>query len=393
MITILIITIGLSFAQIDLSLDWSINQNFELNDELDLLIDNQISNLDNMQGILVIHNGAVVKEDYFNGGQLDDTFNIWSVTKSFISSLIGISIDLNFIENIDTSINEYFSNQDIVDEITVKNLLMMNSGYQDSFYWPFWYMQSSENLLAMPLAYSNQFYYNNSACHINSHLIYNTTGYTPIEFANIFLFPHLGIENPFWHYGYNNINDGSSGLHLTLRQMAKLGQLYLQSGVSGTNQVISTNWVEESTSIQIDTENFNFGLPFDNYGYLWWKPENENIYIAYGFGGQFLIVDKQNNLVIATSSNDWGPDSIENHEFNLINTILFQIIPLFNDLDNNLVGDLNNDLQINILDVVELVSLVLDGNFSIDADINNDNYIDVIDIVQLVNIILNNFLD
>ena len=173
--------------------------------------------------------------------------------------------------------------------------------------------------------------------------------------------------------------------------MAKLGQLYLQSGVSGTNQVISANWVEESTSIQISTENFNFGLPLDNYGYLWWKPENENIYIAYGFGGQFLIVDKQNNLVIATSSNDWGPDSIENHEFNLINTILFQIIPLFNDIDNNLVGDLNNDLQINILDVVELVSLVLNGNFSNDADINNDNYIDVIDIVQLVNIILNNF--
>ena len=56
MITILIITIGLSFAQIDLSLDWSINQNFELSDELDLLIDNQISNLDNILKLILTNN-------------------------------------------------------------------------------------------------------------------------------------------------------------------------------------------------------------------------------------------------------------------------------------------------------------------------------------------------
>ena len=56
---------------------------------------------------------------------------------------------------------------------------------------------------------------------------------TPSEFADSYLFPHFGIYNPTWEAGYLEINDGSAMLHLTLREMVKLGQLYIQNGFSG----------------------------------------------------------------------------------------------------------------------------------------------------------------
>ena len=127
------------------------------------------------------------------------------------------------------------------------------------------------------------FFYNNSACHINSHIIFYKTEMTPLEFGNSYLFPQLGIENPNWDAGYQNINDGSSSLYLNLRDMVKLGQLYLQDGLSGSDQIISSDWVERATNVQTGS-----GW---NYGYLWWLQDNEGTsYSAQGFGGQVIAV-------------------------------------------------------------------------------------------------------
>ena len=143
---------------------------------------------------------------------------------------------------------------------------------------------------------------------------------TPKEFAEINLFPYLGIDSPQWLDGYNDINDGSANLILTLRDMVKLGQLYLQNGYSGNNQILSSEWIELATSPQIYT---GFAqLP--NYGYLWWIPQEG--YLAYGYGGQFIAVMPERNLVIGTHSNTY---SDQFYQTELLNIIYNEIAPLF----------------------------------------------------------------
>ena len=174
----------------------------------------------------------------------------------------------------------------------------------------------------MPYTFPGIFFYNNSACHLNSHAIYYNTGMTPEEFAAINLFPYLGIENPQWLSGFSNINDGSASLILTLRDMVKLGQLYLQDGFSSDSQIISSEWIEEATTIKINT---GFSI-MPGYGYLWWLP-SDDVYMAVGFGGQYIIVFPEKKLVVGTHSNI---SSTPVYQELLLHYISNDIAPLFN---------------------------------------------------------------
>jgi len=284
---------------IDLSLEWEVEEDLSYLDieELNNII-NQISDLDYLEGIIVLHDGKIVSESYYNGSSINQTFNIWSVTKSFTSTLIGQAIDQGYIDNQYLTLNNLLpmSTQPYFYQISLHNLLSMSSGYADSFGYPYWVNATTTQLEWMPYTFPGFFFYNNSACHLNSHILYYATGMTPYEFANINLFSYLGIENPQWLDGYLNINDGSASLELRLRDMIKLGQLYLQNGWSADEQILSSEWIEQATSLQVETNSFIPG-----YGYLWWLPPEEG-YMALGYAGQCIAVYPEKGVVIGTHS-------------------------------------------------------------------------------------------
>ena len=310
---------------IDLSLDWEIAEDLSYFDyeRLQNIMDNEIEELNYLDGIIIIHNGKVVSEDYYDGSSISEIYNVWSVTKSYTSTLIGQAIDQGLIFETDYTLDNFFPNynNNYLEVITLHDLLTMSSGYYDSYGYPYWVNVSTEQLISMPYTSPGYFYYNNSACHINSHVLYHGTGMTPYEFANINLFPYLGINDPFWMDGYNDINDGSASLYLRLRDMVKLGQLFAQDGyASEDNQIISSEWIEKATSNLIST-----GFPgLDNYGYLWWLPQEG--YLAYGYGGQFIAVIAERNLVIGTHSDTF---SDQYYQTQLLSIIYDQIAPLF----------------------------------------------------------------
>ena len=313
--------------RIDLSLDWQVQDNLSYFDseELANIIDNQIGQLDDLRGIIVIHNGEIVAEDYYSVYSESSLYNIWSVTKSYTSTLIGQVIDQGFINDENLVLNNLLPDygQPYLRSLTLENLLTMSSGYYDGFGYPAWISATTQELVWMFYTFPGVFFYNNSACHLNSHVLYYATGMTPAEFAEINLFPYLGIENPQWLSGNNGINDGSASLTLTLRDMVKLGQLYLQDGYSGDNQILSSEWIQEATSPQIST-----GSPsLPNYGYLWWLFPEEG-YLAYGYGGQFIAVFPERNLVVGTYS---YMNSTANYQDQLLNYIYNSIAPLFDD--------------------------------------------------------------
>ena len=317
---------------VDLSQDWEVNQSFSKSNELDSIIVSNIADLSNILGFIVIHDGKIISEDYYNNSFRDDIFNIWSVTKSFTSTLIGQAWDMGLLMAPDSMLSQFLTQFDLeyLDEISLHNLLTMSSGYSDEYQYDFVY-RSTENLISMDHGSSGQFFYSNSACHINSHILYYNYGATPNEFANNYLFPYLGYENPQWDSGFLDINNGSISLYLTLREMVKLGQLYLQNGFSGSSQILSEDWIEKATSAQIPAgiywEN-SFGL--SKYGYLWWIPEgNDNVYFAWGYGGQFIAVMPEHHLIIGTRSTDWGPGDITYHTASLVDFIVNILYPFF----------------------------------------------------------------
>ena len=312
---------------LDLSLDWQIQEDLSYLDEdaLNAAID-ELSAQSNLYGLIVIHNGKIVGEHYQGGGGVNIDFNIFSVTKSFISTLIGQAIGQGYLPSPSTTLNNILTGSfmsSYLEDITLYNLLTMSTGYLDQYTYPYWVNVTTEYLTAMGYTQPGYFFYNNSACHLNSHIIYEATGQTPKEFAGENLFPYLGIENPDWLYGYNGINDGSASLELTLREMVKLGQLYIQGGFSGDIQILSSEYIEEATSFKIDT-GFGYG-----YGFLFWIPYSENVsFEAKGYGGQNIFVYPDRNLVIGTHSYFNSSGSYQNILNSTINT---SIAPLFDE--------------------------------------------------------------
>lgn len=322
-----IIVVSTIYAQnSDLSQDWIVNENFQLSSQLETVIQSEIATLPNILGMIVIYKGEIVSENYYNSSSQEDVYNVWSVTKSYTSTLIGQAVDMGMMQDPDSLASDFFPDYDIdyLDEISLHHLLSMSSGFVDAFYYPSWYVQSTENLLSMSHGSPGYFFYNNSACHLNSHALFYATGLTPHEFASIHLFPYLGIENPEWSSGYQGINDGSASLFLSLRDMTKLGQLYLQGGYSGEVQILSEAWIDRATTPQVNTNWGNSG-----YGYLWWLPEVGTNYMANGFGGQYIAVIPEYDLVIGTHSTDWGPGDINVYTNDLSNAIFGAVVPVF----------------------------------------------------------------
>ena len=139
-------------------------------------MDIEIPTLVYINGIIVIHNGKIVSEEYYNGSSLDDIYNIFSVTKSYVATLIGQAIDQELINDQFSTLDTFFpiNDLDYPQYVQLRNLLSMSSGYLDDYDYPpdYWFDVSIEDLLGMShLDGPGTFLYNNSACHIHSHLL------------------------------------------------------------------------------------------------------------------------------------------------------------------------------------------------------------------------------
>lgn len=314
------------FENVDLSNEWEEQEDTSYYDHenLQTIINNNINNLPHIRGLIVIHRGKVVGEKYYNNSNMNQSFNIWSVTKSYISTLVGQAIDMAYIADEEVMLDEVFFENSYTNQVSIAHLLEMSSGWPEN--WSYMNINNVLNtLLSTPLNNTPgaAFFYNNAACHINSHCINTMTNMNPKEFAMEYLFPHLGIDNPAWSSDVGGVSNGSYGLSLTLRGMVKLGQLYLQFGKSDDLQILSSDWIEKATSIQINSGG-------SSYGYLWWLTENG--YLALGLGGQIIAVFPNQQLVVGAHSYTYSND---NHFSNLIDIIFSMIFPIF-DISSNL---------------------------------------------------------
>lgn len=268
----------------------------------------------NLHSLLVIRNGYIVSETYFNSYQKETRHELYSCTKSFISTLVGIALDQEYIEGIDQSVVDYFPEKtfknmdDQKQAITIQDLLTMQPGfdwqegdpiYQEMYQSPDWVkLVLDTSMISSP---GTQFNYCSGCSHVLSAILQQTTGDTR-DFAERILFHPLGITNIRWDADAQGIPIGGWGLQLTPRDMAKLGYLYLQDGQWAGQQIVSPEWVNEATYTHVDLEGVQ------GYGYQWWTFPSISAYMALGRYGQAIIVIPEHELVIVTTA------ALENHD-------------------------------------------------------------------------------
>ncbi|MBN1813276.1 MAG: serine hydrolase [Anaerolineae bacterium] len=269
-----------------------------------------------VHSVLIIRNGVVVTEAYFWPYNRDREHGLASCTKSFLSALIGIAVDEGYLD-LDDKALDYFPDHTIENdsplkrEITVEDLLRMRSGLD----WPESSVSysSGKNILGqmmrsrdwvqfvldrpMAITPGTTFNYSTGDSQLLAAILEQATGMTTHEFARTRLFEPLGVRPMHWYWTFAPEGDafGGGGLHLTPRDMAKFGYLYLQGGVWEGEQVVPADWVEASVTPA-------------QYGYQWWRLAGGG-YAALGYGGQRIAVVPDLDLVVVITGNFSGVTS------------------------------------------------------------------------------------
>ncbi len=303
-----------------------------------------LSQVDGMRGFLVARNGVLVLEEYFNAIGPDSTMDVRSVTKSFTSALIGIAITKGFIESTDDTLGEYLV-PGVVDHldpdkaaISIHHLLTMSAGLewrQGRLGSDFtnWYLSDDhvQFVLDKPLVAvsGTTFAYSDGMAHLLSVVLTEATGRNADEFAAEHLFAPLGIDERTWLRGNRGYNFGGVRLQISLPDMWKFGELYLNHGRIGGNPIVPELWVQRSTQAYLSTDGYS---PFGpEYGYLWWIGEGApyEFYFANGYGGQFIVVVPATRMVIVTQCQPSGftRDEAEMHWYTILRTVVERVIP------------------------------------------------------------------
>jgi len=326
--------------------------------------------------VIIARDGYIVYEN--KEGSFNYTYpsEIWSLTKSFVSALIGIAIDEGYIGSVDDKVLDYFKDWDIdnIDEMkeamTIKDVLTMRSGLR----WAQeknaanWIRNNSNPALAllsntMDSQPGTEWKYNTAASSILTALIQQVTGMPAFEYAKEKLFEPLGITDVKWDEDKAGINFGGFGLEMLPHDLLKFGYLFLKNGEWDGKQIISEEWVKESTACDIESTDGD-----ELYGYHWWGVpgveegeylidstgysitlkeaiEDGEIYRATGYIGQYIYVWPKYNTVIV----------IRNYLWDLYN-------------DRSLWGKYGSDIGHNIVLVDVLASIVEAVSYTKNSD-------------------------
>jgi CubicO group peptidase (beta-lactamase class C family) len=276
-----------------------------------------------LKGIVIVRNGRLASEHYFNGDSVDSLHDIRSATKSITSLLMGITINKGLVHSVNDSIAPYLPGmpKDGKAKITIKDLLNMRSGLDANDEDPSTpgdednLDKSSDwirTIYAVPMKGAPGSKYN--YCSINAFLtgaIIENVSHMPLdEFARVKLFEPLGIQDYRWRHVPINRTTGQGNLSITTRDMAAIGELMLNDGIVNGQRLVSHEWTTRSMASQLAISDSD---PYaDFYGYMWYtKAEpidghNIEVHFASGNGGNKIYIVPSLHMVVAITSSAYN---------------------------------------------------------------------------------------
>lgn len=322
-----------------------ISEKYNIDGEQLTLAFNEFKMVDGALSLIVCRNGEIVAEEYtnFKTYGADSIKNIMSVTKTFTGTLVGLAIEKGFIESVNDPINRYLTGivtfpDNTKANITIDQLLKMSFGHS-------WNGTSSSSLYStwartpdhlqfiidLPLvaAPGTVFNYSDGASHLLSVIITEATGINTLDFARTYLFDPIGIKKFKWLKDDKGYPNGAASLQITPADMVKFGNLILNKGKYIDQQVIPESWITKMTSTKISTNN---DVPYGpEYGYQIWlgTESGHRYYMAMGWGGQFIIIVPDLQLVITATcwTSDLTHKQASEHWMSIIGIIFEKILP------------------------------------------------------------------
>jgi CubicO group peptidase (beta-lactamase class C family) len=286
----------------------------------------------NIHGILIVKNGRLVFEEYFNHYYREAPHDLASATKSITSLLVGLAIKQGYIAGVDEKILPYFpeylplqSPDERKESITIEDLLTMRHGiecndwdpssptyYKNGF--PYDQPDAVEAALNLPMLTlpGSQFSYCSVSTVVLGEVVVIATGIRIPEYARKYLFDPLNIKSAIWMSVRGGVVDTSGSMEMRPRDMARLGQLVLQNGNWNGTQIIPEEWIRQSTQKHVSLDfNQTWG---NNYGYLWWLSDvtiagtQIHSIAASGAGGQVITIFPELNMVIVITGGNYTND-------------------------------------------------------------------------------------
>lgn len=260
-----------------------------------------------MNSFMLVRHGHVVAEGWWAPYEAQAPHSLYSLSKSFTSTAIGIAIAEGKI-NLDDTVLKFFPDEapaepsNNLKSMRISDLLRMSTGHQTEP--PRTPAQSwVKSFLAHPVSFKpgTHFLYNTSATYMLSAIIQKATGMTLLDYLKPRLFDPLGIENPTWEKSPQGISTGGYGLSIRTEDIAKFGQLYLQKGKWEGKQLVSESWISAASDRQTSNGSNPKSDWDQGYGYQFWRSRN-GAYRGDGAFGQYCIVLPEQDAVIAITS-------------------------------------------------------------------------------------------
>lgn len=270
---------------------------------------------------LVLQDGEIVHEAYYQGTLKGDRRISWSVAKSYLSALFGILVDEGAIASLDDPAIKYAPalKGGAYDGATVRNVLQMSSGITfDEDYLEY---DSDINRMGRVLALGGkmddfaagltetyapagaEWNYTSIDTHVVGMIARGATGRSIPDLMSDKLISKLGLEqSPYYLTDGVGVAFVLGGLNVTTRDYARFGQMILQDGNYNGQQIVPATWVAESTTPSAKTKPGVFA-----YGYQWWVPVGAvagNEFMGRGIYGQYVYIDKAAGVVIVSTAAD-----------------------------------------------------------------------------------------
>lgn len=264
--------------------------------------------VDSMHSFMLLRHGQVVAEAYWAPESASKPHVLWSLSKSFTSTAVGLAVEDGLL-SIDDRVVDFFPDQSPADPLEnlramrVRDLLTMSTGHQEevnlrgSSEWVEAFLNH-----AVPHKPGTHFKYNTPATYMLSAILQKVTGETVLEYLTPRLFEPLGIESPRWDASPEGISLGGYGLYLRTEDIAKFGQLYLQRGKWNDQQLLPADWIELATAKQVSNGSDPQKDWDQGYGFQFWRCRH-NAYRGDGKDGQFCVVMPDRDAVVIMTAN------------------------------------------------------------------------------------------
>ncbi|HML46260.1 MAG TPA: serine hydrolase [Clostridia bacterium] len=262
----------------------------------------------NLHGLIILRDGFLVLEKYWEPFHNQSAEHVFSITKSVVSLLAGIAVGEGLIDE-DAAVHSYFPeiSPDPLDsnlaKLKLRHLMTMSSGQASDSDWK--EEGAVKRFLSTPIPCEpgSRFAYMNGCATMVCAILQKVTDRPLAAYAQEKLFGPLQIERPEWKQNPDGICYGGYGISLKTSDIARIGLLLLNDGAWKGRQVVPRNYVRKATSAL--RPSFEQGDPnwTAGYGYfLWQNAPALGGYHGVGLHGHYCIVIPKYNLVCATTA-------------------------------------------------------------------------------------------